>query len=463
MYTKPKGTKDIYGSEAKKWIYVSSLLDRVMERYGYSYIRTPIFETTELFHRSVGDTTDLVTKETYDFKDRGDRDITLRPEGTAGVVRSYIEEKMYGDVNQPIKLYYNGTMYRYERPQAGRYRELTQFGFEILGSDDPMTDAEMISIPYNFLKILKLKGIKVQINTLGDKESRDNYRKALVDYFKPHIDEFCPDCKNRLEKNPLRILDCKVDNENPIMKNAPKTLDYLNEASRIRYEKVKEYLDILVVEYEECPNLVRGLDYYDHIVFEIEAIVTGKKMAIGGGGRYNGLVELLGGPATSAVGYAAGMDRVMLAIEEEGIKLEINDSLDAFVMFVNEEEKKTAIYLTQVLRMNGFRTETDYNERSLKAQFKAADRLGAKFLIILNGDDLTNGLITVKNNSTKEEEKVTMEELMYFLDEHLNEDDCDCDDDCNCESSHGCDCMNGEECSCGEDHECHCDHNHEKE
>ena len=446
MYTKPKGTKDIYGSEAKRWLYVSNLLDRVMEKYGYSYIRTPIFEPTELFHRSVGDTTDMVTKETYDFKDRGDRDITLRPEGTAGVVRSYIEEKMYGNANQPIKLYYNGTMYRYERPQAGRYRELTQFGFELLGSDDPMSDAELISIPYNFLKILKLNDIKVQINTLGDKESRDNYRKALVEYFKPHIDKFCPDCKNRLEKNPLRVLDCKVDNENPIMKSAPKTVDYLNEESKARYEKVKEYLDILVVKYEECPNLVRGLDYYDHIVFEIEASVAGKKMAIGGGGRYNGLVELLGGPKTSAVGYAAGMDRVMLALEEADIKLGIKEDIDVFMMYVNEEEKKNAIYLTQVLRMNGFATETNYNERSLKAQFKAADRLNAKFLMILNSEDLKDGFVTIKNNKTKEEEKVTMEYMMYYLDEHLTEED-----ECGCGHSHD----DNDECSCGDDCDCH--------
>lgn len=208
MITKPKGTIDIYGVNAKKWKYVEEIVDSVMEKYNYTYIRTPIFESTELFHRGVGESSDIVTKETYDFKDRGDRCLTLRPEGTAGVIRSFIENKMYGD-NLPVKVYYNGTMYRYERPQSGRDRELTQFGMELIGSDDPMSDAEVISLAVNIFKMLGLKNIKVELNTLGDKESRDNYRKALIDYFKPHIDELCDDCKTRIDKNPLRILDCK--------------------------------------------------------------------------------------------------------------------------------------------------------------------------------------------------------------------------------------------------------------
>ena len=219
MITKPKGCHDLYGNEAKKWKYVEKVIDSLMERYNYTYMRTPIFESSELFHRGVGEGTDIVTKETYDFKDRGDRDITLRPEGTAGIVRSYIENKMYGEPG-PVKVYYNGTMYRYERPQSGRDREFTQFGVEVLGSDDPLVDAEVISIPVILYKMLGLSGIKVKINSLGDKESRDNYRDALVKYFEPHIDELCEDCHERLKKNPLRILDCKVDKDNKILKNA---------------------------------------------------------------------------------------------------------------------------------------------------------------------------------------------------------------------------------------------------
>ena len=269
MIKKQKGCHDIYGREAKVWKYVDTVIDSVMEKYNYGYIRTPIFEATELFHRGVGETTDIVTKECYDFEDNGKRKITLRPEGTAGVVRSYIENKMYGDNNQPVKVYYNGPMYRYERPQSGRDRELTQFGMEILGSDDPLSDAEIISLAVNIYKMLGLKGLKVNINSLGDNESRMNYRKALVDYFTPHIDEFCDDCKERLEKNPLRILDCKVDKDNKILKEAPKTIDYLNKESKEYFDKVKEYLDIMQVKYEVNPSIVRGLDYYNHTVFEI--------------------------------------------------------------------------------------------------------------------------------------------------------------------------------------------------
>ena len=233
MINRQKGCHDIYGLEAKKWQYVMNLIDSVCQKYNYGYIRTPIFEASELYHRGIGEGTDIVTKEMYDFKDKGDRNITLRPEGTAGIVRAYLENKMYGEATQPIKLYYTGTMYRYERPQSGRDRELTQFGVEAIGSDDPMLDAEVISLAVNIYRLIGLKGIKVNLNTLGDKESRGAYRKALVEYLKPHIHDFCEDCQTRLEKNPLRILDCKIDHDNEIMKNVPKITDYLNDASNI--------------------------------------------------------------------------------------------------------------------------------------------------------------------------------------------------------------------------------------
>jgi len=442
MITKPKGCYDIYGTEAKKWQYLNQVIDCIMEKYNYDFIRTPIFESTELFHRGVGETTDIVSKETYDFKDRGDRLMTLRPEGTAGVVRSYIENKMYGDV-QPVKFYYNGTMYRYERPQSGRDRELTQFGVEVLGSDDAIVDAEVISIPVNIFKLLGLKEIKVNINSLGDTESRNAYRKALVDYFTPHIDSLCEDCKTRLAKNPLRILDCKVDKDLEIMKNAPVTLDYLNKESKERFEKVKEYLDAMAIDYEVVPTLVRGLDYYNHSVFEIEAKVEGfgSNNVLAGGGRYNGLVSKLGGPETCGIGFAAGVGRVISALDKEGIELPINNSVDAFVMYVNDEEKKIATSLVQDLRMNGFSVETEYNGRSLKSQFKQADRLNSKLLIILNSEELKNGVIKVKNNITKEEKLVSVMELIDYLDLELTHDSCNCGDDCDCEShGHSCDC-----------------------
>ena len=428
MILKQKGCHDIYGKDAKKWMYINNLIDEVMKNYNYGYIRTPIFESSELFHRGVGETSDIVTKETYDFKDRGDRLITLRPEGTAGVVRSFIENKMYASNNQPVKLYYNGTMYRYERPQSGRDRELTQFGVEVLGSDSEMIDCEVISIPYNIFKLLGLKNVKVKINSLGDLESRNNYKKALVDYFTPLIDNMCDDCKNRLLKNPLRILDCKVDNNTNIMKNAPSILDYLNEESKARFEKVKKFLNLLDINYEVDSKLVRGLDYYDHTVFEIEADIKdfGSQNVLGAGGRYNGLVKNLGGPDTPGMGFAMGIGRVLLALEKENIDLEIDDSIDCFVMHVSETEKEYAQTLIQELRINGYSVETDYLNHQLKTQFKQADRFNSKMLIILNDEDLKNNLINVKNNKTKKEEKVDIDYLMYYLDEeiqNINNDD----------------------------------------
>ena len=445
MIQRPKGTNDIYGREAKIWKCVEAVIDQVMEKYNYNYIRTPIFESSELFHRGIGETTDIVTKETYDFVDRGDRHLSLRPEGTAGVCRSYIENKMYGDANQPVKVYYNGTMYRYERPQSGRDRELTQFGMEILGSDDPLSDAEIISAAVNIYKLLGLKEIKVNINSLGDTASRNTYREALVEYFRPHIDEFCDDCKERFLKNPLRILDCKVDADNEILKNAPKTIDYLNEESKERFEKVKDYLDIMQIDYEVNPSIVRGLDYYNHTVFEIEAKVKGfgANNVIGAGGRYNGLVKELGGPETPCIGFASGIGRLVMALELEQAKLPIVDSIDLFLMYVNEDEKKYAVYLAQELRMAGFIVETEYTGRSLKGQFKQADRLNSKFLVILNSEDLNNNEVKVKNNKTKEEEIISLDALIYYLDEKLtiDSDDCDCAHECNGECGHdGCHC-----------------------
>ena len=448
MITKPKGCHDIYGIEAKKWKYVNDLIDSVCEKYNYQYIRTPIFESSELFHRGVGENTDIVTKETYDFVDRGDRKMTLRPEGTAGIMRSYIENKMYGDSTQPIKLYYNGTMYRYERPQSGRDRELTQFGVELIGSDDPMSDAEVISMAVNIYKLVGLKGIKVNINSLGDKESRDNYRNVLIEYFKPHIDSMCDDCKNRLEKNPLRILDCKVDKDTDIMKNAPRITDYLNEESKNRFEQVKKYLQQMDIDYVVDSNVVRGLDYYDHTVFEIEAMVEGfgSQNILGGGGRYNTLSSQLGGPDVPGIGFAMGLGRLMLAIEKEGIELPISNDIDAFVMYVSDTEKEYAATLVQELRMSGFKVDTEYTGRTLKAQFKQADRLNSRFLIILNDEDLKNNQIKIKNNKTKEEDLVEIDYILYYLDEKLSEEDtCDCGCD---DHNHECDC---DDCHCHDD------------
>jgi len=417
MITKPKGTTDIYGIKGMKWIYLNNLIDEICSRYNYKYIRTPIFESTDLFHRGVGETTDIVTKETYDFKDRGDRLITLRPEGTAGVVRSYIEEKMYGDATQPVKLYYNGTMYRYERPQNGRLRELTQFGCEVLGNSDPYIDAEIISIPVTFLHTLGFKGIKVKLNTLGSDESRNKYRNALIEYLMPYKDSLCDDCKERLDKNPLRILDCKIDGNSDILKNVPSILDYLVEEDKKYFDKVKHYLDILEIPYEVDSKLVRGLDYYNHTVFEIEADIEGMgaQSVLAGGGRYNNMVESLGGPSTPCIGFACGLDRIYLALELEDIDLDIKNWLDIYIMYVSDTEKDYAISLCENLRLNGFDCDMENMGRSLKSQFKQADRLNSKFLIILNDKDINNKEITIKDNVTKESATIRDDELVDYL------------------------------------------------
>lgn len=416
MITKQKGTYDIYGDLAKKRAYVNEVLATLCEKYNYGYIETPVFEASELFHRGVGETTDMVQKETYDFKDRGERDITLRPEGTAGVVRWFIENKLYGNMTDPVKVFYNMKMYRYERPQSGRNREFTQWGFECFGSDDVMSDAEVISLAYNAYRLLGLDDITIKINSLGDTESRNNYREALINYFRPQIDSLCEDCKERLEKNPLRILDCKVDADSDIIKNAPKTLDYLNEESASRFEKLKDMLDLMDINYEVDTKLVRGLDYYNHVVFEV---VLKDSYALGGGGRYNGLVETLGGPTTPGVGFAMGYDRTILAMEENGVNIPINDSIDVYVLYVSDTEKETACYLTQDLRLNGFIAETDSMNRSLKAQFKSVDRFNAKYLIVLNDEDLKSNKVTIKDNKTKEEESININDLVDYLDMHM--------------------------------------------
>jgi histidyl-tRNA synthetase len=402
MIQKQKGCNDIYGREAKVWKYVESVIDAAMEKYNYTFMRTPIFEATELFHRGIGEGTDIVSKETYDFVDRGGRNITLRPEGTAGVVRSYIENKMYGDPNQPVKVYYNGTMYRYERPQSGRDRELTQFGMEVLGSDDPLTDAEVISLAVNIYKMLGLKEIKVNINSLGDNESRRAYRDALVEYFTPHIKDLCEDCQVRLEKNPLRILDCKVDAGNEILANAPKTIDYLNEASAKRFEEVKDYLDIMQIKYEIDPNIVRGLDYYNRTVFEIKSNNLGSQNAVCGGGRYDSLVKNLGGEDTPAIGFAMGMERLASLLGEKP-----DNKLDGFIVSNNPLE---AIKLTEELRTQGITCEFDLTNKKFVKQLEKASKV-ARYALILGEDELAQGKVTVKNLETSEQKLVAREDI----------------------------------------------------
>lgn len=422
MLIKPKGTIDLYDKEANIWRMVEEVVTKVMNNYNYNYIRTPLFESSELFHRSVGESSDIVTKETYDFKDRGDRDLTLRPEGTAGVVRSYIENKMYSK-SDLTKVYYFGTMYRYERPQKGRNREFSQYGVEVLGGNDSMIDALVIALSYNILKELGLYSIVVKINSLGNNTTRNNYKEALVKYLDKSIDKLCDDCQNRIKTNPLRILDCKIDKDSDVLKNAPKMNDYLDKPSSERFNKVLEYLDILGIKYEVDSNVVRGLDYYNDTVFEIEDLnIKGSQKVLCGGGRYDNLVKELDGPDTPAFGFATGIERVVSAIKEETID-KVDNTIDLYLLYVNEIEKKYGIYLTQELRNKGYKVELNYEDRSLKSQFKSVDRLNPKYSCVLNSEELDNNEITIKDNINKSSETISLDAIIYYLEEKLVDED----------------------------------------
>lgn len=445
MISKQKGTYDLYGEEARKVLALRNIFENIMNNFNYSFIRTPVFESTELFKRTSGETSDVVSKEMYEFKDKKDRSLALRPEGTASVARCFIENKLYTDL--PRKFWYFEPMYRYDRPQKGRYREHFQFGCEAYGSNDARVDAEIISIPYHLFETLGLEGVKVRINTLGDNESRENYKKALVDYLKPHIDSLCEDCKERFNKNPLRILDCKVDKDNEILKNIPKTIDYLNEESKTFFDEVLSYLDSLEICYEVDPKTIRGLDYYTHTVFEIEADIKdfGAQNVLCAGGRYNNLVENLDGPATPAVGFGLGSERLLLALEHENIDIVDEKSVDVYVIPMTSD-KSFSFSLVYLLRTLGLSVETDYLNRKLANNFKYAEKINAKYTVVIGEDEIEKEYFTVKNMKTREEEKVSKNEFLKYILEHLEQDDCSCSCDCgedDCDK--GCDCH---DCSC---------------
>lgn len=415
MIQKLKGMYDVYGDLGKKHNYVKRLFEAVCESYNYSYIETPLVERSELFHRGVGESTDIVTKETYDFIDRGGRNNTLRPEGTAGVARAIIENKLY--VNTPLKLWYVGSMFRYERPQKGRYRELRQMGVEAYGSKDPIIDAEAISLGVNFLKELGINS-KVKINSIGGSETREKYKKALIKHFEEHIDELCSDCKERFKKNPLRILDCKVDSENEQIKNAPSILDYLSKEEKENFDKIKEYLDYLEIEYEIDSGLVRGLDYYTNVVFEF-VTKDNNFGSIGGGGRYDNLLKSLEGPDVPAVGFAFGFDRIIAEIEEKEISLNIDNSIDCYILTITEKENFYALELSERLRMCGYKVDLDLSNKKMKSKFKEADRYNSKYTIIVGEEEELTDTLTVKDNISKEEKKIKLDDLIDFLDTNV--------------------------------------------
>ncbi len=416
MIQKIKGTYDVYGDLSKKHDYVKKLFQEVCENYNYNYIETPLIEKSELFHRGVGETTDIVTKETYDFIDRGGRNNTIRPEGTAGVARAIIENKLYTTL--PLKYWYIGSMFRYERPQKGRYRELRQMGIEAYGSDKPIMDAEVISLGFNFLKELGLKDVVVKINSIGGVETRNKYREDLIKHFKSNIEEFCDDCKERLIKNPLRILDCKIDSKNESINNAPSIIDYLNEDEKKHFEDVKKYLDILEIDYEIDSSLVRGLDYYTNTVFEF-VTKSNKFGSIGGGGRYNNLLSSLDGPDVPAVGFAFGFDRIIAELETNDVNMQIDNSLDIYLLTITERENEYAIDLAQNLRMCGYKVDMDLTGKNMKSKFKEADRYNSKFIIIIGEEEAKTDLLTIRDNLTKEEKKIEVDNLIDFFDTNI--------------------------------------------
>lgn len=409
---KPKGTQDILPKDSGKWQYVEEFARNTFKKYNYAEIRTPLFEHYEVISRSVGDTTDIVTKEMYDFYDKGDRHITLRPEGTAPVVRSYVENKLFApEIQKPVKLYYMGSMFRYERPQAGRLREFHQIGVECFGSNNPATDVETIAMAAQFFNEIGIRNVTLQLNSLGNAESRAAYRQALIDYLTPLKDSLSKDSQRRLEENPLRVLDSKEKEDKLAVENAPSILDYLDEESQTHFQAVRSMLEALGIPYVINTNMVRGLDYYNHTIFEFTADVAGNELTICAGGRYDSLVAYFGGPETAGFGFGMGVERLLLVLEKQGVELPLEDSLDVYIAVLGEGANNKALEIVQALRKQGFTAERDYLNRKLKAQFKSADTFGAKVLITLGESEIESKQVTVKNNQTREELIVDLNQI----------------------------------------------------
>lgn len=409
---KPKGTQDILPGESRKWQFVEARAREIFGRYRFEEIRTPLFEHYEVISRSVGDTTDIVSKEMYDFYDKGDRHITLRPEGTAPVVRSYVENKLFApEVQKPVKLFYMGSMFRYERPQAGRLREFHQIGVEAFGSSNPAIDVEVIAMAAAFFQELGLQGIRLHLNSLGTPGSRAAYRQALIDYLLPYKESLSADSQRRLEENPLRVLDSKEKADQEVVEGAPSILDYLDSESQEHLDQVQKLLDALGIDYVMDSRMVRGLDYYNHTIFEFITEVNGSDLTVCAGGRYDGLVSYFGGPETPGFGFGLGVERLLLLLEEQEVELPGLPALDVYVATLGVEVNEAATILVQSLRRQGLTAEREYLNRKLKAQFKAADQFQAKTLITLGESELESGSVVLKNNKTREQLEVSMRDL----------------------------------------------------
>lgn len=411
---RPRGTNDILPEESKRWHALENIIHAICAEYGYQEIRTPIFEHTELFARGVGETTDIVEKEMYSFLDRSQRSITLRPEGTAPTVRAFLEHKMYAQA-QPTKMYYIGPMFRYGRPQAGRFRQFHQFGVEAFGSNDPAIDGEIISLGMEFYRRIGLKDTTLLLNSVGCPQCRAYHREQLHGFLAPKKGELCSTCQGRYERNPLRIFDCKSDNCREIIHGAPTVADTLCHDCKEHFEQVQKYLTAIDVPFKLDPLLVRGLDYYTHTAFEIVVDAIGAQNAIGGGGRYNGLVEAVGGPSVPGIGFGLGLERILLALEDQGSQLGKDPISQIYIAISGEEAKLTAFKLANELRKTGLKTEMDYLDRSLRAQLKYAGRHEYPYVIIIGEEELAQGKIVLREMDTGQQQNLPLTGIIDYF------------------------------------------------
>ena len=428
-----KGTRDIIGEEANAFNYIENLLKQICELFAYNEVRPPVMEYSELFVRSVGESSDVVRKEMYTFLDKGNRSVTLRPEFTAGIMRLIVQNKLLATNELPYKAYYVGPVFRYERPQLGRYRQFSQFGVEAVGNDSPEIDVETIVLAYTILSSLNLDNVSVVINTIGDEESRSNYKNALKEYFTKYLDQMCPDCHTRYELNPLRILDCKVPEDQKIVAGAPKMKDFLSNKAKERFNKVLSLLDAMEIPYVVDETLVRGLDYYSETVYEFHYVskLGNDYGAIGGGGHYGGLVKELGGPDVAGVGFSFGVDRLYSILKDDGLLNKCLDSaIEIYVMPLGEVAKPLAMQVASALRISGYRTDICFEDVKLGNMFKRAERKGAKFAIIIGENEVNSQELIIKNLATTEQKTVPFEKLVEKISEEMG-DSC-CGGDCQC-------------------------------
>ncbi|MTI47778.1 MAG: histidine--tRNA ligase [Firmicutes bacterium] len=414
----PKGTKDVLPSDSYKWQYLEGLFRDICKSFGYKELRTPTFEHTELFERGVGETTDVVQKEMYTFEDKKGRSITLKAEGTAPAARAFIENKLYAEA-QPTKIFYITPVFRYERPQKGRLREHHQFGIEVFGSNDAAVDAEVMSIVATLYKKLGLNEVELHINSIGCPECRKKYNETLMNYLSTKIDNLCKTCQSRYDKNPMRILDCKVESCQEEIKDAPLILDHICDECKVHFEKVQDYLSSLNIEFTVDHKIVRGLDYYTKTAFEFVSSGIGAQDTVCGGGRYDGLIESIGGPSTPGIGFGMGIERLMLYLETNNIEIPNSDEVDVFIVTIGERAEKEAFKILYNLRNNGVSADKDYLGRSMKAQFKYSNKINSTYTIVIGDEEIEKDVVTLKNMKTGDQNEIKLSNLINTIKEKL--------------------------------------------